>query len=899
MVLSVNGAGPWTFTQTIPDAFARKLLSSLKLGKLISTPDAASNLENIGKIQSALVCANVQTIPTIQKLLREMPFIQLAYDNVHDAHTMPVALRFLLTFDPDARSKLLDLFVKQSDALAAELTSSTEGIDSDSLRAFMYSVYCLLAETSARDTRFTRQRLIKNGKLLDILRFASSEPSVRFYPATYQLAGALCEDESLVPMIVDAFHRPLLAHLHPSMNDLVSAIEVVLDSVRGQPATSIDNAAVDAAGQLYFSTVSWFHHSFSHALKPPVVATLVELPDVGLSQILDCLKQLLNMNILDSEKHPFAHRNRPKALDLYFNRNQHCIKSGWSTRWHEFDAYVAFTESCALLPSVMRSVCLVLSELADFDVTRPQCLEILPTVPALLFSTSSSNDSFFRNLLQAPSDVFDHYYEWIAAHYSTVVQLDCSSFANKSNLLLVEALERSCIRSPTVDAVHWASMTGNVQTSVRGTMVFNFSQHQQQLRGSHGVTGKGKYCFTVFSPDESGIICGWTTYTGPLAWNKCLFKHAQDEGELQTVVVDYDDICAWNTGKYRNTIMTPVPNSVVTCVLDLDAGVFTAALNDMPFHVIFDNLDCSQTWYPVLFPQADTVVDTDFNDTMREVSGIPLGLAPACDLTRHPDARLPQPAADQPAAAVHDYAPIASNDAPVLDSEQVAELTIHNYYEAKLTPSQTNHVLAAGFRMDNFYTLWIGTHQIELAVQFFLQDDGPVEDSVPWRKWIPVVVDHLLQNDEATMPDRFGVKFTPENDAVANVIELSSSAISEIQLNVCGYCVREGCAGFLFKDLDPICSSPINLGVAIVADKSGSRSFAVTKGLDTAFASDMFPWAFVGQSHVMTPLLIHARSVTLNMHSDLEAPESWALVGPLIQGRKREDLQTWFENCKA
>ncbi|ORZ32146.1 hypothetical protein BCR44DRAFT_334107 [Catenaria anguillulae PL171] len=901
------------------DSMAKELISSGRMRQLVTDQAVVSNLELLGALQCALTSANPEFFDDIRDQLKDTGFIQLGYDHLDQVQSTPVAMPFLLTFDPDARGKLLDLYIQQCATVAPDLAASTID-DPAAFREFLTAICSFLFVSKPSDELQVRERLIREGDLLDILRISALEPSLRGYPIIFHVVDALCYDEALIPTVVAAFHLPLLSHWHSSILELISATKEILVTVRKQ-SVPVDDHSIMAAEELLVSTLVWFHHSFLRSLNPQVVQVLVEQQDGGLLQAVDCLKQLLELNVLDSKQRPYYSQDNPRALDLYYATND-SVGNEWSDALDEANAYISFNETHNVIYSIVSATCTALSHLSHFgmvsilvkhvhcqfgamsdhtssDLLRPRCLDILPLLPGILFNRGQNIRFFYQTALQAPLKVLDQYYKTLSFHYRVAAEQKYP-VKSKDALAMLEGMNRVFVRNSTVDSVHWASMTGGVQTCARGSTVFNFSAHQQQVRGSHGVTGKGKYCYTVSFPEKAGITLGWTTNAGPLVWNQNLYMQeptSNGEGAPQTVVINFEVAAAWKSGKFRNSVDYATANSFITCILDLDNGQFIYGVDQLPFRVVFSNLDRSQTWFPVIYPMSRSVIETNFSESIRESSGIPLGSAPISDLIRHPDARSPIPTASDSTDARREYLPITVDGLP-LTPKALSKLVLRNYYETELTPSFTDPLLAVGFRQGLTYTLWVSTRQIELALQFALDDHvTAVEHSAQWCTWIPALIKYFGQNRSVSPPEAaFGVMFA-EDGSVAGLVDVGSNDTAQAQIVVCGYAVREGCD---LDSVEPTCSSPINFGVAILLDKKGSRLFTVTKGLAPIVKEGMFPLLLAdGEEDFFTPLIINAFGVTLQVHMDVEAKEPWKLKGPLLQGRSDDDLVVWYENMET
>ncbi|KAJ3363945.1 hypothetical protein GGF32_003043 [Allomyces javanicus] len=598
--------------------------------------------------------------------------------------------------------------------------------------------------------------LVDNGKMLHVIRrlLRVCGPSVR---ERREIARVLCTLSRAMPDRVDDLvalhHEPLLAQIHSLLAEVLPmAAQIVQANRRGQ---RLDDLLAVATARLERVEVLWF--AVAHHLHPAQVAQLWEGGDEAarmmVAEILDLCGALLKLYVTDSQGRAFPLVRLADPLDTYVQKHG----LAYSDLADEFRADLGMGERSQFILDVLYAPFVILSALVSYDNLRDRVLEYLPL---LAFNSSRfAYEALGRDattvLFKAPWSDAKQYHELAMMRYPTCMG-GSSSDVRAHRIINREMVSRIIVRTRTRDTVHWARATGAAETGVRGNLVLNMTHMLNSAIASHGVTGCGKYAFTVTTTHEQDVFLGWATRDAVMA------SGTQFGWDKEAYAVSFHAGVAMHDAKTRVTNEYLMGMGTLHCMIDLDEGTVLACIAGKPPHVVFRGVDSSKVWFPCVTVQPNHSIVTDFAAKGVGKPYVPLAFAVAA-----PEGTFPVVPLDEEVAAVvpHKRVDVGGLEVPPKEDEVVAALPCYPkfYFEVDLVP---NDLVAVGFQDSGRACLWVAARGLEMVVVFPCAD---IEASTEWTCAIPSLVALLSVDQDVQVPQAIAVTVSDGEDGGMNV----------------------------------------------------------------------------------------------------------------------------------
>ncbi|ORZ32483.1 hypothetical protein BCR44DRAFT_1440311 [Catenaria anguillulae PL171] len=844
--------------------------------------------------------------------IKDTPLASHGYSHLATSPVTSDFTHFAMAFDPNAKPKLVSAFVQAIDAIADD---GLDEVDPDHITQLLTQLHCLLKCDLSPSLR---AQLFDQSQLWDVIRMAMLTPDLRIgcKPLRLVVNNLAHTLPKSIPTIVEVVYAPTLAQIQSKLTDALSPLAEIVKSNRTNPDANDFTAVLMVIG--LFEEVGSQLLDLVDGLHGAVVTAICAEHSNTFKDMFETFMQLLEVVLFDEQKHPGLMQKLEAAVEPYFFKRakEGRCKPTYSTNLQQFERDIQLNRENDVIGVYVQVIAETVEALVHYPELRQYCLDLLPPLAAVLtrMQVQSSSISALMNILQqVPDEDFDQGYHEIGLMYYDCMITTIDPFPAETHFQpTFLTLERLFVRNSLPIRMCWEPTSSALTISTRGNMVNNGSASAHCARGSFGVSGAGKYGFSIrFTEGGFGAV-GFTTRTAPVAGPEGdhFCEPGADVGDV--VVVDILNGFAWHSGKGRYNGFAGFPGASVTFVLDLDLGQFLVRLDKHgPFRVVFSGLDSGAAWYPYLCQPQRSCSESMFHDDARLTDiddFIPIGLANNEHIVFDPSTSLVAAEPSNPPSA---FTPLTDPIDPPVDEN----MTIQYYYELEAAPASP--IIAAGFRQVHLYSLWIATRGLEAAVQFTTGD--MVEESLEWRELVPALVQWYMRRQAETdepLPDQFAAHFTcatPNDEdeggrlapdgwrkwsiAVEPAIVDGRPNIPDDGnvLIVCGIVSK---ADMLPKHdamedafpLAPYCSDRLLFGVAAVteADESIENShcsLVVTKGSDHVYEGDEFNkmvLAHMSELHAL-PVCIGMQGVKMTMHADVTVEGENALRGPLLK----------------
>ncbi|KNE67809.1 hypothetical protein AMAG_12530 [Allomyces macrogynus ATCC 38327] len=818
--------------------------------------------------------------PEVRRELQRAGMFDLAYQQTQP-HILP--WKFLNQFETD-RAALNAMVV-------AHVQMQFEDVKDDVARNLdvMPMVYEHLIMNGLRDPSVATS-LLDQGHILQLAQRIFASPKGNDQLDVSRAIGALAlAAPDTIPHLIEAVYEPMLARAHTLVAEIAAGMrDAIAKNKRGE---SVPEAALDVlAKQSNRAVAQWM--ALVHHMPPAVLSALWagnEEEEEGttrqtITEVLELCTGILQLLLHDSEGRVFPMIRLSDVLEAY------TADKGlrYSDAQSEFAANRALTNRGDWIVDVLTVPYKVAVSLIHYNETKPAIIDQLPLLA--LVASMNSYESLARDsclmILHAPPDVARKYRDFSTLRLSLNMNLPSNEY-EPHKIVRREFTQRCAVFGPGKDRVHWEKVSGNVETGQRGNLILNQSHCFNSAVGSLGVTGSGKYGYTIKSTNDRGIYLGWATRDFTVEPGRIVGcdEHSYSVSFVMSQLL--------HNGRYQQVDEAQGDNEVTQVLLDLDNGTISACIRGKKPRIVFRNIDTSKVWYPAVSCGPVHAIATDFE---ADLPGVYMPLAAAWKVTSVP---LYARSTGELVPKDDRVAPMVPFKSPVPHESISGIPTLPLlYYEASVVPSE---LVGVGIEQSGVALLWVGTRDLEMIVTFPSPDPVTCQE---WTKYVPLLAKKLLQgaecpnrtvvnlvpsggNPDSTDPDDWSMEFK-NRTSEGQILLYNWARASHIS-------TRSGSATPPHVDLRPAASHAITVGIgygnAPDEDDNGGDGpdpiLFVTKELQL-MAEDRF-WLIRLSKGPIAPLVLGAKegsSITLNVLD---------MATPLIQGKSlfKAQVEEW------
>ncbi|KAI9175832.1 hypothetical protein H9P43_006196 [Blastocladiella emersonii ATCC 22665] len=667
----------------------------------------------------------------VRDQIHDTPALAFAYTQLVESNTTAVA--FLATFEPD-RAKLTQALCAELSTIAA-LDASTE-----SRVAPLFATLAQLATTS--DTALFRH-LVDQGNLVGITARVAAHATLGAQAACgAAMAAVVAAVPDRAGLLAVEVYGPALKKLNFDLDAVAAKSAAATQLVRTKMvARRVPTKEVQDAADALVPHV----RAFFTGLSASVVAALAA-SDEGRALLSDLSAKsvgLVHAILTDENGDLIFNDNVGKATARY----QAARGREEMSKLVDNDLFldgVAGVLGKSFLPNIQALAIEVHGNLALYKDVFQSPDESIYEAFELMFDYCSTPTAVrhFINLHAAlPVTDLDRILEGDEIIYAAAKSLDQASADLNTATILSYA--RSLAVRPAVPA-RTALATGSLLVRDPATaLTINPALTSQHARAAFGATRSGKYAYTVtLSPGHTtnAPVLAWTTPDAALVPGHAL------GGDAHSYAVDLSSWLAVHSGTARN-IKHPVRHgrvSVAACLLDLDAGTISVAVNGGAPIVVFRGIDAARTWFPTVTLAAhDAATHVSFTAPVAGADEyVPLARAASGLVDAHSVAAPAlMPVADHAVA----FERVKTRKQPKREPLKAPEHPVMGYFETAVVPGPLTGV---GLRVEGTTVLYVFTRDAEflVSVSTNTSTSGPRVDaaSAAWTRDITSMVRHAI-----------------------------------------------------------------------------------------------------------------------------------------------------------